>query len=93
MITWQCPRCAAAARTVDDKIPMHQCPGLRGLMVPLVAEGTKVEHRVVEREDYIGDDLVQLDDSGRPVMAVVTQHEDGHEDRTVYAPTATVVRG
>jgi hypothetical protein len=45
----------------------------------------------VEREDYIGTDRVLLHD-GRPIMAVVTERNDG-EDRTVFAPTATGSHG
>lgn len=89
MKIWSCPKCSAAARTVDDKIPMHRCPAM-GLMVPLLADGEGAQLVAVDREDYIGKEDVRLDANGRPVMAVVTRHPDGREDRTVYAPTATV---
>lgn len=88
---WACPRCPAAARTVDDKIPMHNCPNMAGLLIPLVREGVKADFLAVEREDYIGREAVQLDANGRPVMAVVTRRDDG-EDRTVYAPAATIAK-
>jgi hypothetical protein len=54
----------------------------------MVPEGTKAEARPVERQDYIGDDLVQTDGNGRPVMAVETVRNEG-QDLTVYAPVAT----
>jgi hypothetical protein len=46
-----------------------------------------VVHRVVEREDYIGAERVQTDDTGRPVMAIQTERSDGY-DTHVFAPTA-----
>jgi hypothetical protein len=69
---------------------MHPCAGLAGLTVPMVPAGTRGENRMVEREDYIGAELVQLaPGTGRPVMSVSTVRDDG-EDATVYAPTASM---
>lgn len=89
---WQCPggRCTTRARTTKPGAPAppHQCRGLAGLTVPMVPEGTKAEARPIERQDYIGDDLVQTDGNGRPVMAVETVRNDG-QDLAVYAPVAT----
>lgn len=84
---WECPRCPSKAVTQDSKTPMHPCPGLGGLMVPLVLEGTDCKVEAVEREDYVGSELVQTDRDGRPIMAVVTTRDDG-QDCTVFAPTA-----
>jgi NADPH-dependent 2,4-dienoyl-CoA reductase/sulfur reductase-like enzyme len=84
---WHCPACPAEARTVDAKTPMHPCPGLAGLMAPLVLRGRRAKVEAVERQDYIGRELVQTDGNGRPVMAVVTTRDDG-QDCTVFAPTA-----
>lgn len=84
---WECPNCESAAVTVDAKTPMHPCGGLAGLLTPLVPAGQKCKVEAVEREDYIGDELVQVDGNGRPVMAVVTTREDGQDCR-VFAPTA-----
>lgn len=66
---------------------MHTCAGLNGLSVPMVPKGTRGANVAVEREDYIGRELVQFDGAGRPVMSVVTTRDDG-QDCTVYAPTA-----
>lgn len=66
---------------------MHPCRDLKGLMVPLVPEGTACKVEVVEREDYVGGELVQTDGDGRPIMSVVVTREDGR-DCTVFAPTA-----
>jgi len=57
--------------------------------VPLIEAGTKVKVTAVEREDYVGNEQVQLDPTGRPVMAVITEREDGSNDVSVYAPTAS----
>lgn len=90
---WTCPRCTTRARSVRPvPAPMHPCRGLAGLSVPMLPEGVRADVRPVEREDYIGGDLVQTDGEGRPVMAVVTTRDDG-QDCTVYAPTATTGMG
>lgn len=85
---WVCPRCDATAVTHEARphTEMHQCAGLRGLIAPMVPPGVRAEHRVREREDYIGDELVQLHE-GRPVMSITTVRDEG-EDCTVFAPTA-----
>jgi hypothetical protein len=59
-------------------------------MVPLLREGVKADVRAVEREDYVGKELVQVDDNGRPVMAVKTVRDDG-EDCTVFPATAAIM--
>jgi hypothetical protein len=58
----------------------------------MVLEGTRVSVRAVVREDYVGSEDVRYDGEGRPVMAVVTERDDGM-DRAVFAPTARVTRG
>jgi len=90
---WYCPNCDAAARTVaDNKLPMHSCPGLHDLTIPLVKSGTKCKIEAVEREDYVGRELVQTGSHGRPVMSVVTTRDDG-QDCTIYPATAHAERG
>lgn len=84
---WWCPKCDEAARTVDAQLPMHHCHGLAGLLVPLVRREHAAKVEVIERLDYVGDELVQMNGEDRPVMAVVTTRDDG-QDCTVYAPTA-----
>lgn len=90
---WECTHqhCPSSAITRDGRsTPMHYCRGARGLLVPLVPAGARGEHRVVEREDWVGDEMVQLDpEKGRPVMAVETTTDRGR-DCTVYAPTAAI---
>jgi hypothetical protein len=88
---WYCPRCSAEDVTFESKphTRFHACPGTRGLTVAFLPKGTKAKVTIEERQDYVGNELVQLDpEKGRPVMAVVTERDDGI-DRMVYAPTAT----
>lgn len=87
---WHCPNCDAAARTVTDKIPWHRCKGLKGLVGPLIADGAPRTRVVaIDREDYVGSEVVQTNGEGRPVMALNVERWDGSNDRVVYAPTAT----
>lgn len=86
---WVCAHeCGSRATTYDDALPHHPCPAMGGLMVPLIIEGTKVKMTAVEREDYVGQENVRLNDAGRPVMSVITERPDG-QDCTIYAPTAS----
>ncbi len=89
---WYCPSCNLTDVTHHPAnqvvTRMHSCAGLRGLTAPMVLAGHRAEHRLVEREDYIGTEDVRLDGEGRPTMAIVTMRDDGN-DTTVFAPTAT----
>lgn len=87
---WECPSCPVqdVTREARPHTRMHDCAGLAGLSVPMVPAGIRAEHRAAEREDYIGDEHVQFDGNGRPVMSVTTVRDEG-QDCTVYAPTAT----
>jgi len=90
-IVWVCPNgCPTVDVTqrADVHQKVHQCSAMSGLMVPLVEMGQNVKVTVVEREDYLGDEVVTTDENGRPIMAVVTTRDDG-EDRLVFAPLAT----
>jgi hypothetical protein len=87
---WECPSCdlQEVTREARAHTRMHACRGLAGLTAPMVPAGTRAEHRMNEREDYIGRELVQLaPGTGRPVMNVTTITDSG-EDCTVYAPAA-----
>lgn len=86
--TWECPSCDSAARTFDQKTPMHPCKGLAGLMAPLLPTGERGQHVAVEREDWIGKEMVQYDGNHRPVMAIRTETAESLST-TVFAPTAT----
>jgi hypothetical protein len=86
---WECPSCDLQQVThrADVHTEFHHCAGLAGLWAPMVAAGTRAEHRAVEREDYIGAERVQVDGNGRPVMSVVTVTDD-RQDCTIYAPAS-----
>lgn len=89
-----CPNCQAAAPAQLGRVrpgsgagQFHRCAGLAGMLAPLVPEGMRMQVRAVEREDYIGGERVRLDANGRPIMAVHTLRDDGH-DTAVFAPVA-----
>lgn len=87
---WECPSCDRQSFT-RERTPtprLHHCAGLHGMQAPMVARGTRAEHRAIERQDYIGKELVQVDARGRPIMAVETHRDNGRVDATIFAPTA-----
>lgn len=86
---WECPNCSVRDRTAGAPNRFHVCPGLGGITAPLVLAGTDCRVRAQVREDYVGGELVQYDDEGRPVTAVVTERPDGSNDVVVLAPTAS----
>jgi hypothetical protein len=61
-------------------------------MVPLILVGTKAKVETVERQDYVGKELVQTDSEGNVIMATVVTRDEG-QDCTVYAPCAVAERG
>lgn len=88
---WSCPSCGISERVQQAGVytRMHPCPAVGGVTVPLVEVATldakpDAVHRIVEREDYIGDS------SASRVAAIRTDHGDGSNDCTVLAPTARV---
>lgn len=85
---WYCPNCTTVDVTFRGDVhqQMHNCPGLRGLIAPLLEVGTRAKVVAHEREDYINGDDVQLHE-GRPVMSVETVRDEGN-DLVVFAPTA-----
>mgnify|MGYP001608707403 CR=1 FL=1 len=86
---WRCPNCSASAVTVGQPNRLHTCPGLRGLIAPLVLDGVRCTVVAEERQDYVGRENIRYDSEGRAVMAVRTVRDDG-EDLLVFAPTANV---
>ena len=86
---WSCPNCSQTDVTQETRphTRMHVCPGARGMVVPFVPDGVKAKVVLRERDDYVGKELVQTDENGRPVMSAVTTRDDG-EDVVVYAPCA-----
>ena len=87
---WACPNCDLEAVT-HEAAPhsrFHLCPGARGMTVPMVPAGIRCKVELHEREDYVGGELVQTDENGRPVMNATVTRDDG-VDVAVYAPCAT----
>lgn len=87
---WECPACDLTDVTHEARpiSRMHDCPGVKGLSVPMVAAGTKAKHVINKREDYAFGQILARDGDGRVVMSVSTVRDEG-QDCTVYAPTAT----
>lgn len=86
---WECPNCdqTHVTRQASPHSQFHSCRGLHGLTAPMVPAGTKCKVTAHEREDYIGQEKIQTDGEGRPVMNVITTRDDG-QDCTVFAPVA-----
>src|SRR5438445_12826065 len=87
---WVCANGCPAVDKTAGSTPnrFHSCPALGGLTAPLVAEGSQVRVRAVEREDCENGQLVQRDADGRPMQSVITDRPDGSNDIGVLAPTA-----
>jgi hypothetical protein len=92
--TWECEHCPTIDQTNDARVHtrMHACARYGGATIPMTMRGAGSRVRLVERQDYVGDERVQLldvDGRARPVMAAVTEHADGRSDAAVFAPIAT----
>lgn len=86
---WSCPNCELEVRApVPTENRFHHCRTLKGLTAPMIPKGMSAKVETIDREDYVGDELVQTDGEGRPIMSVVTTRDDG-QDVVVFAPTAT----
>jgi len=86
---WYCPNCGKSDQTSEARphSRFHVCPKLRGLTAPMLPAGTAAKVEAVERQDYVGKDVVQTDENGRPVQSVVTTRDNG-QDTAVFAPVA-----
>src|SRR5258705_3183284 len=89
---WECPNCnfKDVTHEASPHSRFHSCRGLKGLTAPMVPAGTKTKVTAREREDYVGREIVTKDGEGRPIMAIVTEREDGSNDTAVLAPIAQV---
>jgi hypothetical protein len=85
---WHCPNCGLRDRQPASLgTRYHVCPKLHYLNAPMVREHAKVQ--LIRRQDYVGSDTVQVDDEGRPVMAIETTRDEG-TDLIVMAPAVSV---
>lgn len=95
-VEWDCPRCTELAVTTEARphTRFHNCPGMGGLTAPLVQVDPNrgsVNVKPVVREDYVGKEKgLTYDEQGRPIMAVVTEYDDGSNDTAVFAPSVRV---
>jgi hypothetical protein len=58
-------------------------------MVNVTTNLKGVHHKVIYREDYVGQERGLVYKDGKPVMALQTEREDGY-DTIVFPGTATV---
>jgi hypothetical protein len=67
---------------------------MSGILAPLLpardVDGRQAQVVAVVREDYVGRDIVEYDENGRPISAVETQYSDGRTDLAVHAPCINV---
>lgn len=89
---WVCPNCDKQEVTGLVGNRFHLCPGLNGLMAPMVLEGVKCKVEAEVREDYVGGEILRYDGNGRPIAAVNVTREDGN-DVVVFAPCAIAKAG
>lgn len=89
---WECKNCTKTHLTTipEPHIPYHPCPGLHGIIAPLVVAGTDCKVEAVVREDYVGPEKgLRFDGEGRPITSVVTTRADGSNDCAVFPGVAT----
>lgn len=87
---WYCPACGLTDQTkvAGPHVRYHTCPKTRFLSIAMLRAGVAGKIVVHEREDYVGDELVQYDpEQGRPLVSAETIRDNGN-DLIVYAPTA-----
>lgn len=85
---WYCPSCGLTERTRPLPNRWHTCPRMKMMTIQLVRRGVNAKIELREREDYVGNERVQLlGEDKRPIMSVVTTRDEG-QDVIVFAPTA-----
>ena len=88
---WKCPACGLEERTrpyPPNSARMHTCPRLHYITAPMVPASADATTVAVERADWLGSEVQETGDDGRPYMAVETWYADGHNDTAVHAPCA-----
>lgn len=88
---WECPNCPVTDRTrplPPNAARFHTCPGLRMLTAPLIRAGTDCKVIAVQREEYLGREIQETGDDGRPYSGVQTVRADGSNDVAAFAPLA-----
>lgn len=95
---WECPSCRRqyVSHELRPHTPMHPCGEHSGFEMPYarVEAGAAglgkhaVIHKVIEREDWIGQEHGIPIVGGTAVMAVRTERADGSYDTHIFAPVA-----
>jgi hypothetical protein len=87
--TWDCPNCPTSV-TTPLLMPnrYHICPGLGGLLAPLVRTGADCKVVALPREDYLNGEIQRTDEHGRPYGGVAVIRADGSNDLHMFAPLA-----
>lgn len=80
-----------AVRPGETAQRFHPCPAQGGLTTPLKPAGVRCRVRAVDRDDYVGREIVQRGRDGQQPMAFVTDRDDGN-DCVALAPMATATR-
>lgn len=87
---WECEACLSRHKTHEARphVPMHPCRARHGLLSPFTEVGAaKVNIRVIERDDMVGDAVV-THAGGRAIQAVDLERSDGSNDRWAFADLA-----
>lgn len=98
-VEWDCPNCTQESVTTEARphTRFHDCPGLGGLAAPFVQKDPnrgRVNVKPIVREDYVGaEEGLRYDEQGRPIMAVVTEYDDGKNDVAVFPAVVPVKMG
>lgn len=91
---WYCPNGCGVSEVTAPLPPgssrFHTCARLHMLTAPLVRKGMDCKVEAIEREDFLGDEIQNKGDDGKPYMAIQTTHADGHTDLAVNAGLAQV---
>jgi hypothetical protein len=88
---WKCPACGLEERTrpyPPNAARMHTCPRLHMILAPMAPAAADCTVVAVERADYLGREIQETGDDGRPYMAMETRYADGRNDVAVHAPVA-----
>ena len=79
---WYCPNCGLSERVkalAPGSSRFHTCPRLHMLTAPLLRAGVRAKVEAEERADYLGREIQETGDDGKPYMAVRTTRGDGDD--------------
>lgn len=77
---WSCPNCDVQAVTRGlHPNRFHICAGLHMLTAPMIREGIRCKVEAAERDDYLGREIQNTGDDGRPYMSIRTTRDDGED--------------